>query len=48
MVDPPLQISGPARAQLAGWLFKLKLAAPSELDSPMDEAAYKAVIAEQH
>ena len=35
-------------AEGKGWLYKLKLAAPSELDSLMDEAAYKAVIAEQH
>jgi glycine cleavage system H protein len=27
-------------AEAAGWFFKLTLSDPSELDSPMDEAAY--------
>jgi glycine cleavage system H protein len=27
-------------AQGAGWLFKMKLSAPAELDDLMDEAAY--------
>jgi glycine cleavage system H protein len=30
-----------------GWFLKLKLSAPSELDDLMDEAAYKAFVAEQ-
>ncbi len=30
-----------------GWFLKLKLSAPSELDGLMDEAAYKAFVAEQ-
>ena len=31
-------------AQGDGWFFKLKLAAPGELDGLMDEAAYKAYL----
>jgi glycine cleavage system H protein len=30
----------------AGWFFKLKLSDPSEMDNLMDEAAYKAYVAE--
>lgn len=30
-----------------GWFLKLKLSSPSELDGLMDEAAYKAFVAEQ-
>ena len=30
-----------------GWFLKLKLSDPSELDGLMDEAAYKAFVAEQ-
>ena len=46
LADDPAQVNEDAEGK--GWLFKVKLAAPSELDSLMDEAAYKAVIAEQH
>jgi len=46
LADDPAEVNKDAEGK--GWLYKLKLAAPSELDSLMDEAAYKAVIAEQH
>ena len=46
LADNPAQVNEDAEGK--GWLYRLKLAAPSELDSLMDEAAYKAVIAEQH
>jgi glycine cleavage system H protein len=34
-------------AEGAGWFFKIKLSDPSDLDGLMDEAAYKAMVAEQ-
>lgn len=36
-----------AEAEGEGWFFKLRLADPKELDSLMDEAAYKRFVAEQ-
>lgn len=39
--DPSLVNSSPEQD---GWLFKLKLTSPSELDGLMDEAAYKAFV----
>lgn len=33
-----------ASAESEGWLYKMKLSNPSELDALMDEAAYKALI----
>lgn len=39
--DPTLVNSDPTGK---GWLFKLKLADPSQLDSLMDEAAYRTLI----
>jgi glycine cleavage system H protein len=41
VADPSLVNSDPMGA---GWLFKLKLADPSEVDVLMDEAAYKALL----
>jgi glycine cleavage system H protein len=41
VADPSLVNSDPMGA---GWLFKLKLANPSEIDALMDEAAYKALL----
>jgi glycine cleavage system H protein len=41
--DPTLVNSDPAGK---GWLFKLKIADPSQLDGLMDEQAYRALIAE--
>ncbi|CAO3423253.1 Glycine cleavage system H protein [Azospirillum doebereinerae] len=35
-------------AQTEGWFFKLRLSDPSELDGLMDEAAYKAFVAESN
>ncbi len=44
--DPTLVNSDPTGK---GWLFKVKIADPSQLGKLMDEAAYKALIAgEQH
>jgi glycine cleavage system H protein len=45
LADDPAQVNQDAEGK--GWFFKLKLSAPSELDALMDEAAYKAFIAEQ-
>ena len=39
--DPTLVNSDPAGA---GWLFKIKVADPSQLDNLMDEPAYRALI----
>lgn len=36
-----------ADAEGAGWFFKLKVADAGELEGMMDEAAYKAMVAEQ-
>jgi glycine cleavage system H protein len=41
--DPTLVNSDPAGK---GWLFKLKIADPSQLDRLMDEPAYRALIAD--
>jgi glycine cleavage system H protein len=41
--DPTLVNSDPGGK---GWLFKLKIADPSQLDGLMDEQAYRALIAE--
>ena len=41
--DPTLVNSDPTGK---GWLFKLKIADPSQLDGLMDEAAYRALIAD--
>ena len=46
LADDPAQVNKSAEGE--GWFFKLKLADPGELDNLMDEAAYKAFIAEQH
>lgn len=41
--DPTLVNSDPTGK---GWLFKLKIADPSQLERLMDEAAYRALVAE--
>ena len=41
--DPSLANSDPMGA---GWFFKMKLSDPAQLDSLMDEAAYKALAAD--
>jgi glycine cleavage system H protein len=46
LADDPAQVNKNAEGE--GWFFKLKLASPSELDTLMDEPAYKVFIAEQH
>lgn len=40
--DPSLANTDP---QGAGWLFKLRLSQPAELDTLLDEAAYQAIVA---
>lgn len=41
--DPSLANTDP---QGAGWLFKLRLSQPAELDTLLDEAAYQAIVAQ--
>jgi glycine cleavage system H protein len=43
--DPTLVNSDPTGK---GWLFKIKVADPSEFDKLLDESAYRALIAETH
>ena len=45
LTDDPAKVN--ADAQGDGWFFKIKLADTGELDDLMDEAAYKAFVAEQ-
>ena len=42
----PAQVN--ADAMGAGWFMKIRLSDPKQLDGLMDEAAYKAFVAEQH
>lgn len=46
LADDPARVNKDAMGE--GWFFKLTLANPAELDSLMDEAAYKALTAEHH
>jgi glycine cleavage system H protein len=45
LTDDPAKVNADAAGD--GWFFKLKLSDPGELDGLMDEAAYKALVAEQ-
>ncbi len=44
LIDEPAIVN--TDAQGAGWFFKIRLANPGQLDGLLDEAAYKALIAE--
>jgi len=46
LADDPSRVNKDAAGD--GWFFKLKLADAKELDSLLDEAAYKAFTAESH
>ncbi len=46
LADDPARVNKDAGG--AGWFFKLKLADPKELETLLDEAAYKAFTAETH
>lgn len=46
LANDPARVNKDATGE--GWFFKLKLADPKELDTLMDEAAYKAFTAEAH
>ena len=40
MNSDPLSVCAPFPAEADGWMVKMKLSAPAELDGLMDEAAY--------
>ncbi len=46
IVADPAKVN--ADAQGEGWFLKIRLADPKELEALMDEAAYRAFVAEQH
>ena len=46
LANDPARVNKDAAGE--GWFFKLKLTDPKELDTLLDEAAYKAFIAEPH
>tara|TARA_R110002167_G_scaffold324533_3_gene530617 strand:- start:3726 stop:4103 length:378 start_codon:yes stop_codon:yes gene_type:complete len=43
--DEPAKVNEDAMGE--GWFFRIKLSDPGELDDLMDEAAYKALVAEE-
>lgn len=45
LTDDPAKVNADAAG--AGWFFQIKLSAPAEVEALMDEAAYKAFVAEQ-
>jgi glycine cleavage system H protein len=46
LVGEPAKVNEDAMGE--GWFLKLRLSDPKQLDGLMDEAAYKALVAEQH
>jgi glycine cleavage system H protein len=46
LLDQPDTVNGDPQGN--GWFFKIKLTKPAQLDALMDEAAYDALIADQH
>lgn len=46
LAKDPAKVNGDAMGE--GWFFKMKISNPGELDSLMDEAAYKKYVEELH